>query len=615
MCGIAGIISASKGQATVQRISASTACLRHRGPDSEGAWADEHSMVALGHTRLGIIDLSSAALQPLHYRGRYTIIHNGELYNYQELRASLISLGAVFRSQSDTEVIVAAYAAWGIKCLESFDGMFAFAIWDKQEGQLFAARDRFGEKPFFYHYDGTGLLFGSEIKTLWSLGAEKQVNSAMLYNYLTIGYTSNPGDQEETFYQGISRLPAASYLLYTPLQQKLETGRYWQLYPEEDRNISDSEAIAQFRALFGTSIERRLRSDVAIGTSLSGGLDSSAIVAMCAKATSDSYSHKCFTASFENFEKDETAAAASVAAQYGLQHHLVRIPEDELVPLMGRVMKHQEEPFGSASVLAQYKVYEAARKEGVKVLLDGQGADEVLAGYRHYYSWYWQELYRSRKLSSSGELSLARKLGVDTAFGTSQKMAAVLPELAAGLHQSRKAKKAASHTDLDPDFRFLNKRNLYYSLPSSFSLNGALYFSTFVHGLEELLRLADRNSMAHGVEVRLPYLSHELVSFLFTLPARFKIREGHSKWLLRKAVEDMLPLSLVWQSNKIGFEPPQQRWMESPAVREAILEGKKKLAENGVLDKAAVKKIKPHSSYAAQNGDWRYWSASYLFGD
>jgi asparagine synthase (glutamine-hydrolysing) len=493
--------------------------------------------------------------------------------------------------------------------------MFAFAIWDDIEKNLFAARDRFGEKPFFFYYDNAGFVFASELKALWKLGVKKELNEALLYNFLTIGYTTNPGDPGESFYGNIRKLPAANFLRYTPADQKLETEKYWQVYPEVNYSISENEAIEKFRGLFSASVHKRLRSDVAIGTSLSGGLDSSSVVAFCNHEVSDHYSHQCFTASFKGFERDELQWAQRLASKFGLTHHVIEMEGNGIVPLMGEVMRFQEEPFATASVLAQYKVYECAKEKGVTVLLDGQGADEVLAGYHAYYKWYWQELYRKRKLGKSAELKAASKLGVHEKFGLKNKVFSFLPELGASLLQSGKSKSAFRSSDLDRDFAYTNKRNFYYSLPHSFDLNGALFFDTFVHGLEELLRLADRNSMAHGREIRLPFLSHELVEFLFTLPSEFKIRNGWTKWLLRKSVEHDLPSELTWRKDKVGFEPPQEAWMKNKEVQQAMMHAKQKLVDHHILNREVLgKKIKPHSSYAA-GSEWKYWSASFLFED
>jgi len=613
MCGIAGIISNNSRLLFKERIESGIKCLKHRGPEDENIWINDETTAALGHLRLSIIDLSKEASQPMHYMGRYSIVHNGEVYNYIEIRDQLRQKGYHFKSQSDTEVIIAAYDHWGTSCVQHFDGMFAFSIWDEKEKMMFAARDRFGEKPFFFFYDSEQLLFASEMKSLFSMGVPKQVNQAMLFNFLTIGYTANPSDPRETFYENIYKLPASSFLVYSLAENQVQIEKYWQVYPQV-KSIPEQDAIEQFQHLFAQSIKRRLRSDVSIGTSLSGGLDSSSVVAFCDGQTSDHYSHKCFTASFENFDKDELKYAALVAKKFGLEHYVASIAGDETVNLMNEVMYHQEEPIGSASPLAQYKVFQLARENGVTVLLDGQGADEILAGYHKYYKWYWQELYRNHKLKSSKELKSTLGLGVKEPFGLANKIAALFPEFAAGILQTRRAKNAYHHPDLEREFAFSNKQNCYYTTPSVFDLNGALYYNTFVNGLEELLRFADRNSMAHTVEVRLPFLSHQLVEFLFSLPPELKIHNGWTKWLLRKSVDNLLPNEIVWRKDKIGFEPPQKKWMEQKTVRDAIEEAKRKLVQQKILLPSVInKKIQPHNAYAAENRDWKYWSASYLF--
>ena len=614
MCGIAGIVSKNTSLVSQQRIEKATACLVHRGPEEEGFYINEKQTAALGHRRLCIIDLSKAAAQPMQYLNRYHIVFNGELYNYIEVRKELKNKGYHFTSQSDTEVILAAFAAFGKDCLQRFDGAFAFAIWDEEEQELFAARDRFGEKPFFFYYDEEQFAFASEMKALWNMAIKKKVNNAMLYNFISIDYTTNPFDPQETFFQNINKLPAASFLTYSLIKQEVQVERYWEIYPSINTNISERDAVEQFKDLFAESVRKRLRSDVAIGTSLSGGLDSSAVVAFCDRQAADRYTHKCFTASFKNFEKDELQYAQQVAKQFGLEHHVVEIDDDSIVSIMQQLMKYQEEPVVSASAIAQYKVYEAAKQNGVTVLLDGQGADEVLAGYHKYYKWYWLELYRQKKLDKSGEFKAAKALGIQEGFGLKNKIASLVPDLATALLQSRKARQAFHHHDLNRDFAFSNKRNLYYSTPAHFDLNSALYFNTFTNGLEELLRMADRNSMANAVEVRLPFLSHQLVEFLFTLPPQYKIHEGWTKWILRKSVEDILPNEITWRKDKVGFEPPQKRWMGNKMVQQQIQQAKEVLVQNSILSPAVLKKkIQPHEAHAAENRDWKYWSAARLF--
>jgi asparagine synthase (glutamine-hydrolysing) len=612
MCGIAGVISANgKASGSMEQM---VAAINHRGPEGEGFYRDPSGQALFGHKRLCIIDLSPAAAQPFRYQDRYQIIHNGELYNYLELREILRAKGYAFRSDSDTEVIVAAYAEYGERCLEQFNGMFAFAIWDEAMQTLFAARDRMGEKPFFYYYQDANFVFASEIKSLWEWGVPKRVSSSMVYNFLTIDLTSNPVDPSETFFEDIHKLPAASFLQYAVREKQLVISKYWQPELNENNDISDDQAISEFKHLFSESIRLRMRSDVAIGTSLSGGLDSSAVIAFSDAVAGERYTHKAFTGGFPGYEKDETAFASLVSNEFGVEQFRTSIDPSEVVSLMNRVMHFQEEPVLSGSPLLQYRVYEEAKKQGVTVLLDGQGADEMLAGYQKYYKWYWQQLYREKRLGSTGELRAARSLGNKEGFGWKNKITALFPELVASLQQGKKSRSASRSPFISEDLRSAVKQKLHYLLPPDLSLNGQLYFNSFVYGLEELLRMADRNSMAHATEVRLPFLDHRLVEFVFTLPAQFKIREGWSKWLLRKAVDKKLPDAITWRKDKVGFEPPQKLWMHQPMVKDAIQEGKKILVQNGILAKHNLKKeIRAHDAHAANNLDWKCWSASYLY--
>lgn len=612
MCGIAGIISGTGHQ--LQRLEGATRLLRHRGPEGEGFFINEGGTAALGHQRLCIIDLSPAAKQPMGYADRYTIVYNGELYNYIELKAELEQKGFGFISTSDTEVVIASYAAYGEDCLQRFDGAFSFAIWDEEAQVLFAARDRFGEKPFYFARNGDELFFASEMKALWAGGVPKIVSERMMYNFLTIGYTANPFDPAETFFEGIYKLPAASFLTYDLSSKEVLVQRYWTLQPAVEDGIGEGEAIERFDQLFFASVRRRLRSDVSVGTSLSGGLDSSAIVAYCHGAGNAHYSHQCFTAAFPGYEKDERHFASAVAIKFGLKHHVAEITATVIPDLMKEAMQHQEEPIGSASALAQFQVYKAAKASGVTVLLDGQGADEILGGYHKYYQWYWQELYRNDRAAWKREQDAAKSLGITQVLDWKGKGASLFPHLAFALQQGRMKALAYRSPGLQSDFASRNKEAFNYSLPLEGTLNSALYFNTVNYGLEELLRLADRNSMRSSVEVRLPFLSHELVEFLFTLPAHFKIRNGWTKWLLRKAVEKKLPKETVWRKDKVGFEPPQKDWMQNSQVAQSIREGKGLLVAKGILDQQVLtQKIKPHDAHAAQSQDWKYWAASYLY--
>ena len=276
-------------------------------------------------------------------------------------------------------------------------------------------------------------------------------------------------------------------------------------------------------------------------------------------------------------------------------------------------MYHQEEPVGSASAFAQYKVFELAKQQGVTVLLDGQGADEILAGYHKYYKWYWQELFQKRKLMRSGEITAARKIGIQEKFGFKNIMASLLPDMASVILERQYLFHALNHEDLSKEFVKLQSKEAYYTTPELSHLNGLLYFNTCVHGLEELLRYADRNSMAHGREVRLPFLSHELVEFVFTLPPHFKIRKGWTKWLLRESMAKNLPAEITWRRDKVGFEPPQKQWMQNKKLREMIQEARQKLVKEKILNPGIITKpIAESSAYETNTNDWRYLTASFF---
>lgn len=592
-----------------------TDSLAHRGPDGEGHWVNPSGKTGLGHRRLSIIDLSDAGHQPMHYLSRYTIIHNGEIYNYTEIKDELIKKGYAFRTQTDTEVIAAAFDYWEEECVNHFDGMFAFAIWDEEEKELFAARDRFGEKPFFYYFDNEKFVFASEMKALWSTGIGRTPDLKMLFNFITIGYTDNPERPEETFFENIHRLPPATALNYYSDTHEISIDKYWDIDTgKTDKKIKDEEAAGKFNHLFQTSVQRRLRSDVPVGTSLSGGLDSSSIAATCFELQPAGQSHKCFTAAFPGFEKDESGFAKVVAGKFSLQNFTIEISAKDLINDFENLCYHQEEPFSSTSVLAQYKVYELAKQHGIKVLLDGQGADETLAGYHKYYKWYWQELFRKMKLLQSREIKSAKEIGVHEKFGFKNIIASLFPDLASVVLERQYLLKAIRHEDLTKEFVREHSKEACYSTPAHFNLNGVLYFNTIQHGLGELLRYADRSCMAHGREVRLPFLSHELTEFLFTLPARFKIRKGWTKWLLRESMKEKLPEEIVWRKDKVGFEPPQKQWIQHNSVQQMISEAKAKLVNEKILKpEILTKKIQPKAAHDADNFDWRYLSAAMLF--
>ncbi|MBC7848812.1 MAG: asparagine synthase (glutamine-hydrolyzing) [Chitinophagaceae bacterium] len=620
MCGIAGIISHYPGRFEDTTVRSMIGAISHRGPDGESFWVDRDRTVFLAHRRLAILDLSDNACQPMNYLDRYSIVHNGEIYNYLELKETLSAKGYRFSSGSDTEVILAAFDLYRTDCLQHFDGMFAFAIWDDKEKVLFAARDRFGEKPFYYSFDRDDrvLYFGSELKALWAAGIGKQMDESMMLAYLTLGTTSHPNNPRKTFYKSCYKLPPASFFTYEPFAEKeLEIKEYWSLSRETKPVKNTQTAIDQFAELFNKSVSMRMRSDVTVGTSLSGGLDSSSIVASIHQQNIGftNYKQQAFTASFPGFDKDETEKARLVASHFDLKQHFTHPHAASFGDELQLLIDHHEEPISSASVYAQYKVFELARRQHVRVLLDGQGADEILGGYKKHIHWYLQELLGSGQLKDfSKQKNMLRQNRIPFEWQAGNYLAALMPGKASKQLQKRTFNNILNNPDLNDNYlRNFYRHEISYK-PVIKSFNDILHYNTTQSGLEELLRYADKNSMAHGCEVRLPFLQHELVEYIFSLPPTFKINEGYTKWILRKSMEQRLPREIVWRKDKTGFEPPQLKWMQTPAVVELINQAKEKLVQYRILNKSVLtKKIQPHSSYAADSRDWRYLSAGLLY--
>jgi len=632
MCGIAGIITREQGiqkdntGALLHHVSKMTDALSHRGPDGAGHWLDEPAGVALGHRRLAVIDLSDAAAQPMHYavfsadgtqHHRYTITYNGEVYNYLELRSELQSYGYRFKSRSDTEVILAAFDCWEEDCLQKLDGMFSFAIWDARKQQLFCARDRFGEKPFYFYYDDEHFIFGSEMKALWAAGVQRVPDNKMLLNYLALGFVQNGNDKEQTFFQNIFALPPAHYLQFNLNVFDYQVHPYWTLDKETTIDITSDVAIEKFNRLFLTSIGRCMRSDVPVGTSLSGGLDSSSIIAGIFQNQIDTSKLKSFSAVFPGFEKNESKYIQTVVSKFDLINYKVTPSADELIKDFDKLFYHQEEPFQSSSIYAQYKVYEQAKQQQVKVILDGQGADETLAGYHRYIHWYLQQLVNRKKISLAiKEKAIFRRNEMNFEWSWYNYMAAYLPAHAAIHLESKAYKLVTKQPDISQQFVNSMRGREWEGIqkPVVTKLNDMLYFNTTMLGLEELLRFADRNSMAHGVEVRLPFLSHQLVQYAFSLPANYKMQKGWTKWILRKAMAKRLPTEIVWRKDKVGYEPPQKIWMADPAMAEYVQESKRVLVKKGILKEEVLNKpVKPKDAHEKDNYDWRYLCAAKLF--
>lgn len=542
MCGISGILKFNKF-VSLETIKQMTDSIAHRGPDGEGQWVNKTSKIGLGHRRLSILDLSDTAGQPMHSScGRYTIVFNGEIYNYLELKKTLEDNGEIFQTTSDTEVLLRLYILNKEACLNELDGMWAFAIWDEQDQTLFCARDRFGEKPFHYYIDENGFYFASEMKALWAIGIPKIKNQKLFDLFESEGAIHDPNALNDTFYQGIYRLEH-SHWMKIDVNGNTETNRYYDIdWTKQDYKGNVDDAAKEFKRLFLQSLERRFRADVKVGTSLSGGLDSSSIVCnMTQFLGKGNVTPLTFSARFEGFKKDEGYFIEKVIEKTGVEAHYTWPNGKEMYNDFEKLCFHQEEPFGSASIYAQYRVQQIAKEKGVTVLIDGQGADEVLAGYLIYYFHYMKHLQKKNLLFSK-----RRKKEQDSFVD---------------FHTPHKGVKAK-----------LIKWSFYYDLKQKMniikygkgkSLNEELYTSTMRGPLQDLLRYADRNSMAHSREVRLPFLNKELVEFCFSLPDDYKLNLGWTKFVLRKSFDAILPNEICWRKEKVGFEPPQNEWLEN----------------------------------------------------
>ncbi|MBP7477333.1 MAG: asparagine synthase (glutamine-hydrolyzing) [Chitinophagales bacterium] len=587
MCGIAGILSNSRFKVERTILQKMTDAIAHRGPDGEGQWTDVNQRIGLGHRRLSILDLSENGAQPMHYRNRYAIVFNGEIYNYIEIKKTLSSLSYTFNSDSDTEVLIAAYDCYKENCLDYLDGMFSFAIWDNVENTLFCARDRFGEKPFFYHIDKEdNFYFASEMKALWAVGAPKDFNNNMLFLYLAHDIVENPQIKSETFFNDIQKLEAGHYLIWK--NGKMTIQQYWDIkITEENSHLSEREVIDKFRSLLYDSVALRMRSDVPLGSSLSGGLDSSTIVTIIHDILKETKQH-CFSARFENFSKDEGMFIEKLTHVLNIQQHNAWNKPAALAEIFDNILFHQEEPFQTGSIVAQWSVYKLARKENVVVLLDGQGADEYLGGYHIDFAPFLREMFLKDKKSYFYHYNLLnQRHSYNHSLDIDFLAQAYLPKLKQGFSKiTRKYRMVDYKSYLQPDFY-----NHFESQNTPFAnfngLKETFRYELMNYGLEKLLRFADRNAMAHGVEVRLPFLSHKLVEFVFSLPSEIFLKDGWSKYILRKSMEDKLIQEICWRRDKIGFESPHNQWMREPYVQDKIHEGKSKLQGRGILSKTA----------------------------
>ena len=568
MCGISGIINRTGAPVDMDLLRNMTNLVAHRGPDDAGYFARDQ--FGFGHRRLSILDLNSRGRQPMSLADRYWITYNGEIYNYLEIRRELLKLGAEFQTGTDTEVILHAYARWGADCLARFNGMWSFAIYDSERQEIFMARDRFGVKPFYYLSEPDRFAFGSEIKQLLALQSKVRANQKIVIEALL---TYIDGHTDETYFAGVRSLPQSHYLIYDLKTHSQRVQRYYELGESlEFRQMSIDSAVDAFRELFRDAVGLRLRSDVQVGTCLSGGLDSSATSAVAARLYQVE-SPRTFVgvhAKSTESRSDESRFAARVASSANLNLVVVEPTVQDFSKTIDEVVYTQEEPFGSPSMFMGWHVFQEARARECKVMLNGQGGDEVLLGYERYYA---------AILRQYSGLSFVRELRRQARNSASSSITAFLHYLyftRASLRIERLTRRSCLTKEAIARYDFAAVRD---SAASFRDVTALQKHEIATLQLPHLLRYEDRNSMRHSIETRLPFLDYRLVEAAVSMPTDYKIRDGWTKYVLRKAVQNVLPEDIVWRKNKLGFEAPERTWLtafEEPmkaAIRDsAILE-------------------------------------------
>jgi len=634
MCGISGFLS--KNTRPTEFISIMNSLVHHRGPDDEGYVLFDDQLneiicsgkdtpshfdqpktyytpdrnindvsvgvrLALGHRRLSIIDLSSYGHQPMCTGDqRYWIVYNGEIYNYLELRIELQKLGYEFISTSDTEVILNAYREWGVDCQHRFNGMWAFAIFDKLKKKVFFARDRFGIKPFYYWVHDETIYFGSEIKQFTSIpGWYANINPQKVYDYLTWGITDHT---DETLFKGVYQL-RPGHLIELKIDDfnvkpdgRLQMQQWYELRPENFTGTI-KEASDEFRNRLINSISLRLRSDVTVGSCLSGGLDSSSIVCIMDELLNKNQTHnvqKTFSACSTIDRFDEKKWIDQVVEHTNVKPYFVYPTLGNLFSEMPQILWHQDEPFGSSSIYAQWNVFKLASDNGVKVILDGQGADELLAGYHSYFGPRFNDLLRDARFHQLlKEIHHNKRMhGIPHLMSIMQLAKMIFPDSILDPIKRVFGRPSPSPVWLNQnllDFKQMNPDN---SNSNSSTVNGKSYSQLTSTNLPMLLHYEDRNSMAHSIESRVPFLDYKLVEFAFGLPTDYKIYEGATKRVMRAGMSGIIPDNIRDRHDKIGFATPEEDWLrkiDQGLFRKKMTEAVS--ASDGILNGEAVKHL------------------------
>lgn len=554
MCGIAGIFSKREmNHADVELVERMNDLQKHRGPDDEGLYADKHCV--LGHRRLAIIDLSKNGHEPFTSEdGRFKLVYNGEIYNYIELRDELKQLGWQFRTKTDTEVLLKAYQQYGENCLSKFNGMFAFAIYDSQKNYLFLARDRVGIKPLYYTIIDSILYFASEIKTLRIIPALKvSINYQTLFDYLVFNRTDI---YDETFFNEIRRIPKGYF--GTLDANGLKLTQWWN--PENYiKNINEDsleKMLDTIEEILISAVQLRMRSDVPVGSCLSGGLDSTILTGILFTHDDIEENYATFTASFPEHPIDETKFINFLNDRYAFKNYRT-FPTAELAyDSLKNFIYANDEPTTNASFYSQYEVMRLAKEHGITVLLDGQGGDENFAGYQYFHGFYLSGLLRKKRFLKVGsELMkvIARK---QDKSGYQTLLFQILPD-------SKRKKlllRTLPYIHSEFFYKYIATSRIYNEFFDADNLNTSL-IRHFQYKLEHLLRMEDRNSMAFSLEARVPYLDYRLVEYVLSIPEDLKIRAGETKYLQKKAVGKYTVPEILNRKDKIGFGTPGDEWM------------------------------------------------------
>lgn len=609
MCGIAGFI----GYGDIDNLKKMTDVIEHRGPDEGGFWAEEEKGVFFGHRRLSIVDLSGGKQPMTTSDGALVIIFNGEIYNFQELRNQLIEMGHVFKSDhSDTEVLLHGYRAWGKELPLKLNGMWAFAIYDKREGTIFCSRDRFGKKPFFYTMQKDTFIFASELSALCCHPVvEKNLSQIALKKYFGYGYIPAP----YTIYKQIYKLPGGYSLTFNLKTRQIITAKYWDFIIEPTDSIPNKPEEVwgeELRDLISKAVKRRLMSDVPLGAFLSGGVDSSTIAAFAVKNLGAN-KLRTFSIGFDVPDFDETEFSAQVAKMLNTEHFMDKLSVEKARNLLPEIIHKLDEPMGDSSILPTYLLCNHTRRF-VTVALGGDGADELFAGYDPFIALKWADLYKkiipnslhqgirmvlSRLPVSHGKMSLDFRIK-RTLRGLSYPAKLWLPVWMASLDINELRELFLEPVDLEEIFS--EAIECWENCNSPSMIDKTMQFFVKLYLQDNILVKVDRASMMNSLEVRAPFLDIELVDFVRKIPASYKFRNGETKYILKKAMEPLLPKNILYR-NKQGFGVPIGKWFHEGAFS-------RDLCTTNCLNKDFISlKLKEHiKGYSDQRAFlWNQW--------